>query len=69
MTPKKPKKTTKTGAPAKGYKWAETTSGRIPDPVIVPVKKMPKFKPMRTVASGTSPSGKARMTVKKGRSL
>lgn len=73
MNPNKPKvkKAFKSGAPRKGYKWKEDTSGRIPDPAIVPDRKKPYTpKPMRTVASGTTGGGKARTTVKsKARSL
>lgn len=59
MNPK-PKKTKKSGAPARGHRWAETTSGKIPNPAIVPVgSRKPKLKPMRAVFGGTKPSGKA----------
>jgi hypothetical protein len=75
MNPKKPKVKSafkrSTGAPKKGYKWKETTSGRIPDPEVVPVKnEVAKLKPMRTVSSGSYGSGTPRKTVKnKSRSL
>lgn len=71
MIDPKPKRTKKSGAPKKGYKWAETTSGRIPDPKIVPMsKKKAKLIPMRTVSSGTTSSGAPRKTIRnKTRSL
>ncbi len=72
MDPKKPKvkKALRSGAPAKGYKWKENTSGRIPDPEIVPVKKKVKLNPMRTVSSGSTAYGTPRKTIKnKSRSL
>lgn len=55
-----PKKTKRSGAPARGYRYAENTSGRIPEPAIVPIdRKRAKLKPMRSVSSGTYGSGKA----------
>lgn len=61
----------KSGAPARGKKWAETTSGKIPEPMVEPIKRrVAKLKPMRSVASGTTSSGTPRKTVKnKTRSL
>jgi hypothetical protein len=66
----KPKKAFKSGAPRKGYKWAEPTDNKLPNPPIVPVKKDYKPKPMRLVSSGTTGGGKPTKTVKnKARSL
>ena len=60
----------RTRAPKKGYKYSETTSGKIPNPTVVKVKKPVKMKPMRTVASGTNAYGQPTKTVKnKARSL
>lgn len=66
MPPRRKKTKASSGAPAKGYEWRESTSGKIPNPTVVPVikKKPTKFKPMRTVGSGVSPAGKATTTVK-----
>lgn len=59
MNPK-PKKTKRSGAPAKGFQWKESTSNRIPNPAIVPVSsKKPKLKPMRAVFGGTNAAGRA----------
>ena len=59
------KKVTKSGAPGKGMKWKGTVSGRVPYPEMVPVNSKPaKLKPMRTIASGTTGSGKAKTTVR-----
>ena len=72
MDPKpKIKKVMRSGAPAKGYKWKEQTSGKIPNPEIVPMKKkMAKLKPMRMVSSGTTGYGTPSKTIKnKARSL
>jgi len=68
------KNLTKKATPKKGFKWAESTSGRIPEPAVVPVsskkKKPARLKPMRTVSSGTFGSGAPRKTEKnKARSL
>ena len=60
-----PKKTKRSGAPAKGYKWAEMTSGKIPNPAVVPVAKKSNLKPMRTVASGINPWGDVVKNVKR----
>ncbi len=69
MKPKKKrwdKNISKQGTPKKGYRWAETTSGRIPEPQVERIPKAkdkPKrLKPMRTVASGTYGSGAPRKT-------
>ena len=66
MYPKKPKikKALRSGAPAKGYKWKEETSGKIPNPEIVPMakKKPAKLKAMRRVSSGSYGSGAPRQT-------
>lgn len=61
----------KTRAPKKGYQYTEMTSGKIPDPAVVPVKKkVAKLSPMRTVSSGTNSYGKPTKTEKnKARSL
>lgn len=53
------------GQPKKGYRHSEETSGKIPDPMTVPVKsKKPKLKPMRTVSSGTNAYGSPTRTVR-----
>lgn len=55
-----PRKSKRSGAPAKGYRWKEDTSGKIPNPPIVPVSSRKiKMKPMRTVMGGTTGAGKA----------
>jgi len=59
------KNLTKKATPKKGFKWADSTSGRIPEPAVVPIsskKKPARLKPMRTVASGTYGSGAPRKT-------
>ena len=61
-----PRKTRRSGAPAKGHKWAESTSGKIPNPAVVPVGKRPaRLKPMRTVSSGVNPWGAPTRIVKR----
>ena len=69
-----PKKAFKSrsGAPKRGKKWAEDTSGKIPNPTVVPIAKAKpaKLKPMRAVSGGSYGSGAPRKTVRgKARSL
>lgn len=71
MNDPKPKKVKKSGAPAKGYKWKDNTSGKIPNPEMVPVSpKKVKLKAMSLTLGGTSSSGKGHTKrVKRARSL